>query len=78
MNIKNNTSKLILIDKLNNEVILFSSKGALADHLTISRETIVNWLRDSNKANKENYIIYKVDREIYKSYPGRPDRKGVF
>ena len=60
MNIKNNTSKLILIDKLNNEVILFSSKGALADHLTISRETIVNWLRDSNKANKENYIIYNV------------------
>ena len=73
-----NTSKIVLIYTDTSEVIIFSSKGTLADYLNVPRETVVNWFRDSNRVIRSNYIIYKATKEYFKQYPGRPDRKGQF
>jgi hypothetical protein len=66
-----NTTKLISINTITGEVIGYSNKGVLKDHFNInSRETVVNWFRDTNKIIKEfngcKYIIYRLDQYIKK------------
>ena len=65
-----NTTRILLHNTTTGEISLLKNKRILADLFGIeSRETIVNWFRESNIIKKEyngqSYIIYKPDSYLY-------------
>ena len=64
------TTKILIHNTTTGEINLLMNKQTLADLFNISsRETIVNWFRESSIVRKEHngqsYVIYKPDCYLY-------------
>ena len=64
-----NTTKVLLYNTSNNEILIFGDKNQLSNYLGINHNTLINYFRGGNKiVNIElsgvNYIIYKADKYI--------------
>lgn len=67
---KRNTTKLLLHNITDNDIILIASKQVLADYFSVEYETVVNWFREGvqivrKSYNGCSYIIYKPDHYLY-------------
>lgn len=69
MNI-NTSTKIIMINTSTGEIFIFGDKAVLARYLACSRETVVNWFRETKRVEKsiegDICLLYKADRFIPK------------
>ena len=65
---KKETTKIIIHNTTNNEIIIVGDRTVLGNYLNISQHTIRNWFRESKIVRKEIsgclYILYKADLYI--------------
>ena len=60
------TSKVISIDSITGECIVYSNKGELANYIGREHETVISWFRGSDRIQVDNKLYIKASKYITK------------